>query len=882
MVLKTAIFDQHVGLGAQMVDFGGWNMPLQYRTGIVQEHLATRNSASIFDVSHMGRLEISGESALDFIQHVLSNNAAGLEVGESQYTMIPDENGGAIDDAYLYRFFTEKYLLVVNASNRKKVLEHFSYILPKFRDVELIDKTLETAMISLQGPLSKDILISLIESGHIPEPLKNRSSSIQIKGTTVWISRTGYTGEPLGFELFIHSNSAPAIWNILVERGACPAGLGARDTLRIEAGLPLYGHELGMDHCGKEIPIFSLSLGRVAVSFSELKGDFIGRNALYSQFQSLKNIINRNYTKIDDLPKMIFPVALTEKGVIRSGCQVIKENRIIGYITSGTMIPYQKTEGIGLSSRKLHEKVMRSIGLALLDSNVIEGDILEVDIRGKKTKAIIVPYHLRSEAPPYARSIPFDQLYLKEESCQSVSDMTRKASELIGSAVKNTAWRQQECINLIPSEQTPSAAVRLLSILDSSGRYAEHKKMKAFSEAEVFYYQGVDFITEVECLLQEELRAYFGCAQVETRLISGQMANTAFFSALCDYLNRADRKNEQRRIRSILNHHIIKGGHLSAQPMGALRDFVARDPKTERPGVVNFPVLEENPYKIDVAATCKIIADYKPELIIFGKSMILHREPVADVRSFVDSQDMDCVILYDMAHVLGLSGPFFQDPFKEGADIVTGSTHKTFWGTQRGIIASDFTRSSIKYPLWEAVERRTFPGSVSNHHPGTMVGLLMASYEMNAFKADYQKQVIINAKAFASSLKDCGLSVAGDSSISFTETHQVLLLVGYKNGPEMAKKLEDSNIIVNYQAAPEEEGFSAAGSLRMGVQEMTRFGMKEKDFQELAEIMHTVIVKNKSFKKQVTQFRKRFIEMQFCFQEKEIADQIHRVVNTIC
>ncbi len=880
--LITAIFDQHVRLGAQMIDFGGWRMPLQYRTGIVQEHLATRNSAGIFDVSHMGRLEISGKSAVDFLQHVLSNNAAGLEVLESQYTIIPDINGAAIDDAYLYRFFPEKYILVVNASNRKKVLDHFSSILPKFSDVIILDKTLETAMISLQGPSSKDILLTVIDSGRLPEPLKNRSSLVHIKESAVWTSRTGYTGEPLGFELFMPNDSAPAIWNILLERGALPAGLGARDTLRIEAGLPLYGNELGRDHYGNEIPIFSLPLGRIAVSFSELKGDFIGKNALYSQFLALKDIIDRNYTKIDALPKMIFPVALTEKGVIRSGCQVFKGNRIIGYITSGTMIPYQKTEGIGLYSRKLPEKAIRSIGLALLDSNVIEGDIVEVDIRGNKTKAIIVPYHLRSEAPPYARIIAFDQLNINGESCQPASDITKKASRLIGSAVKNTVWRQKECINLIPSEQTPSAAVRLLSVLDPSGRYAEHKKMKAFGETEVFYYQGVDFITEVECLLQDELRSYFGCAQVETRLISGQMANTAFFSALCDYLNRADRKNEQRRIRSILNHHIIKGGHLSAQPMGALRDFAARDPKTERPAVVNFPVIEENPYKIDVAATCKIIADYNPELIIFGKSMILHKEPVADIRSFLDSQNLDCVILYDMAHVLGLNGPFFQDPLKEGADIVTGSTHKTYWGTQRGIVASDFTRSSVKYPLWEAVERRTFPGSVSNHHLGTMLGLLMASYEMNAYKADYQKQVIANAKAFASALKDCGLSVAGDPSISYTETHQVLLLVGYKNGPEMAKKLEDSNIIVNYQASPEEEGFSAAGSLRMGVQEMTRFGMKEKDFQELAEIIHKVIVDNKPCKNQVIHFRERFTEMQFCFKEKEIADLVQRVVYTIC
>ncbi len=135
-LLKTVIHDQHVKLGAQMVAFGGWNMPVQYRTGIVQEHLATRNHAGIFDVSHMGRIHISGPSALAFLQHVLSNNAAGLEVGESQYTIIPNEQGGAIDDAYLYRFVPDQYLLVINASNREKDLAHFQAILPQFPDVQ--------------------------------------------------------------------------------------------------------------------------------------------------------------------------------------------------------------------------------------------------------------------------------------------------------------------------------------------------------------------------------------------------------------------------------------------------------------------------------------------------------------------------------------------------------------------------------------------------------------------------------------------------------------------------------------------------------------------------------------------------------------------------
>jgi aminomethyltransferase len=309
------------------------------------------------------------------------------------------------------------------------------------------------------------------------------------------------------------------------------------------------------------------------------------------------------------------------------------------------------------------------------------------------------------------------------------------------------------------------------------------------------------------------------------------MANTAVFSAMLDYINRADRKREPRRIRQVLNNHIGKGGHLSAQPMGALRDFVARDPRTERPAVVKFPVLDENPYKIDIPATLELIDEYRPELIIFGKSMVLHKEPVPETRRFLDDQNIDAIVMYDMAHVLGLIGPLFQQPFDEGADLVTGSTHKTYFGTQRGVVGSRFNEREERYELWEALVRRSFPGSVSNHHLGTLLGLLMAAYEMNHFKEEYQTKVIANAKAFARGLKDCGLDVAGDPAIDFTETHQVVVEVGYSRGPDIAGRLEANNIICNYQAAPDEEGFTASGALRIGVSEMTRFGMEKDDFR---------------------------------------------------
>jgi aminomethyltransferase len=459
--------------------------------------------------------------------------------------------------------------------------------------------------------------------------------------------------------------------------------------------------------------------------------------------------------------------------------------------------------------------------------------------------------------------------------------MTDNVRGLIEKAASNTRWRQEQCINLIPSEQTASAMARLLSIMDPAARYAEHKQVKAFKEADVFYYQGTDFICEVEYLLTCEMQKYLQCTEVETRVISGQMANSAVFSALVDYLNRADRKSEQRRIRKIMNNHIIKGGHLSAQPMGALRDFVMRDPKREKPAVVNFPVLAENPYKIDMNETRELIVENRPELIILGKSMIIHREPVAEIRAIIDELGLGCMLMYDMAHVLGLIGPYFQQPFKEGADIVTGSTHKTYYGTQRGIIAVNYKEDDSGYEFWEAIQRRSFPGSMSNHHLGTMVGLLMAAYEMSYFKDEYQKNVIANAKAFALALKDCGLAVAGDPEMSYTETHQVVLDVGYARGPEIAQRLEDNNIILNYQAAPEEEGFTAAGSLRTGVQEMTRFGMKENDFKLLARYIADVIFKDSNVKQEVSSLRRKFLDMQYCFADEEFDDlmqSLHQLV----
>jgi aminomethyltransferase len=843
-MLRTPLNARHIDMGAQMVPFGGWEMPLQYPTGIIQEHLATRREAGLFDISHMGRLIVRGPDALAFLQHVLTNNAAALKPGQSQYTILPDSGGAAVDDAYLYRFFQDSYLVVVNAANRDKDLQHLGAVSSRFESVELIDRTHEIAMFSLQGPRAKAILEGVLEQGALPEPRRNALSIARCCGTEVWLSRTGYTGEPLCFEIFVPAEAAATLWDLLLQRGAYPVGLGARDTLRLEAGLPLYGHEFGLDPQGRPIPIFANSLARFAVSLSPLKGDFIGRPALQKQFQAYKQITEGRFDALAELPQMIRCFELIDKGVARAGSQVFKNDEPIGWVTSGTMVPYLPYEGVGLSSVMAEQAIRRAIGLALIDSRVHDGEIMEIDVRGKRVQAGVMPYLLRSEAPPFSRPVTWSAYRNPPtESAQADADALQELRRWTRKAIDNHNWRREQCINLIPSEQTPSTLVRMLSISDPVGRYAEHKKVKAFADAEVFYYQGTDFIAAVESALAEQMALFLGCRQVETRPISGQMANMVVFSALVDFINRTDRKSEQRRLRMVMNHHIMNGGHLSAQPMGALRDYVMRDPTAEQPATVNFPTLPGNPYDVDLAACGELLDRHRPELIILGKSMILHKEPVAAMRRMIDELRLNTVLLYDMAHVLGLCGPHFQQPFAEGADLVTGSTHKTFFGTQRGIVATDLPHDDpTRSALWEAVQRRAFPGAVSNHHLGTLLGLLAAAIEMNAFKEQYQPAVIANAKAFARALQDAGLSVAGDPAIDFTETHQVIVKVGYSQGPSMARRLENNNIICNYQAAPEEEGFTASGALRLGVAEMTRFGMQPEDFEGVAQLMADVIL----------------------------------------
>ena len=713
---KTPLNVWHREHGGQMVEFGGWEMPISYKRGIIEEHLETRRYGGLFDISHMGRFFISGKDAIPFLQHVLTNNALALDPGMAQYTLIPNEKGGALDDGYLYRLDEEdsgprSYLLVVNAGLREKDWNWLLEQKKRFPDAIVEDKTEEIGMMAFQGPETKKVLEKILK---LPDPWRNRLKIGRIDGTWVMVSRTGYTGEPICFEIFILRKKLEFLWQkILLEgerEGIVPAGLGARDSLRMEAGLVLYGNELGLDTDGKEIPIYAmLPAARVTVSFSPLKGDFIGRNALRAQFEEV-NARENDYPippkEKQIIPKSIMPFFITGQGIARRGHEVFAESKPVGHVTSGTMVPYWIFSEAGILGKVTDEKRMRPIGLAYVDSDLEEGQKIEIQYRGKTIQGLIVEKNLSSEAPPYAHPLFVSQKPVKRRGERSLKVL---ATELMLKAVQNTNWRQKESFNLIPSEQTPSLLVKLFSMTDSSGRYVEHRKFEAFEEKEIFYYQGTKLIEEVERLVIEEFRDFLGCSEVDTRVISGQMANMAVFSGLMDYLNRLYRKQDPRRIRKVMNHHLTRGGHLSAQPMGALRDYVAVDPLMERVAAIEFPVLEDDPYQINLEETKELLELHKPELIVLGKSMMIYREPLKELAQMISGMHPKPIILYDMAHVLGLAGLYYQEPFKEGADIVTSSTHKTFFGSQRGMIASNMSEGTEYEDFWETILRRVFP-----------------------------------------------------------------------------------------------------------------------------------------------------------------------------
>lgn len=467
----------------------------------------------------------------------------------------------------------------------------------------------------------------------------------------------------------------------------------------------------------------------------------------------------------------------------------------------------------------------------------------------------------------------------------------KEFKDLIQKTIENNKWRQRECINLIPSENTPSLFVKLLEISDPQGRYAEHKtalkkereELKdsgALKGDQIYYYQGTNFIFEVEEKLKELMKEYLKADAVETRVISGQMANEVTFKAFLKYLSKGQdnlpKLSDSKRIQKVMNNSLNGGGHLSAQPFGALFNYLEDEP-------ITIPLCEKNPYKVDVEKFINLVDENRPSLIIFGKSLFLHPEPVKELREYLTTQkDYYPLVMYDGAHVLGLLGDHFQQPLSEGADVVTGSTHKTFFGSQRGVIGIKIDGNSPYSKLFNEIALRTFPGSTSNHHLGTQLGLLGATIEMMTFKDEYQKAVLRNARSFARSLYETGIPVEGGEEDGFTNTHQVVIRVkNFGDAKEIAVRLEENNIIVNFQALPDDETFYHPSGIRMGVSEMTRFGMEEKDFRELASIMYKIIVEKKNMKEEVKNFRKKFIKMRFVFDEEEAIKLLTELKNSV-
>jgi glycine/serine hydroxymethyltransferase len=457
--------------------------------------------------------------------------------------------------------------------------------------------------------------------------------------------------------------------------------------------------------------------------------------------------------------------------------------------------------------------------------------------------------------------------------------LEKSLAELAEKVIENNLWRQRKCFNLIPSENTPSLLVKLCEISDPSGRYAEHKTAlkkelesiagsKAVKGDQIYYYQGTDFIFEVEERLKNEFGRFINGNCVETRPISGQMANEIVFKAVVKFLAAGPegfpRLGSSGRLTGVMNNNLNYGGHLSAQPFGALFNFVDGE-------IVHFPLEQANSYRTDAEAMVRLVDKHRPSLIVFGKSMFLHPEPVRALRRYLDgASGYRPIVMYDGAHVLGLLGPHFQDPLAEGADVVTGSTHKTFFGPQRGVIAGRFDKDSPLRRFWNEIVARAFPGSTSNHHLGSQLAMLAATLEMNHFKDAYQTQVLANARAFARACAAYGIPVEGGEPEGYTCTHQVVIRVTqFGDGKEIASRLEDNNIITNFQALPGDETFYHPSGIRMGVQEMTRFGMKEGDFDRLARLMARVIVHKENLADEVAEYRRSFSSMRYCLTPEE-------------
>jgi aminomethyltransferase len=353
MELKTPLYDLHVAAGGRMVPFAGYLLPVQYETGVIQEHMAVRQKMGLFDVSHMGEVRFEGPDALKNLNALMTNDFSGMGIGQVRYSPMLNEAGGILDDLIVYRLGEEKYMVVVNAANRAKdvlwMKEH------RFGDCAVSDASDDIAQLALQGPGAKALIAELTPAEQIPQKYYWFAERADVGGIDCLLSRTGYTGE-FGYELYVHNEDAPALWTMLLEKGKdaglIPCGLGARDTLRLEAAMPLYGHEMD-----ESVSPLETGLNWAVKAESH---DFIGREAMLTKGS----------------PRARVGLKATGKGILREHQGVYRDGLPIGMTTSGTMLPF----------------IGAACAMALVASGSVQpGDAVEVDVRGRMVGAEVVP-----------------------------------------------------------------------------------------------------------------------------------------------------------------------------------------------------------------------------------------------------------------------------------------------------------------------------------------------------------------------------------------------------------------------------------------------------------------------------------------------------------
>lgn len=360
-LFRTTCYNWHVARGGRMVDFAGWEMPVQY-SSITDEHRAVRTAAGLFDISHMGRLRFAGPDACQFLNQIVTNDVSRLQVGQIQYALVTNDQGGILDDVLVYRF-SDFYMMVVNASNRLKILDWIDRQQAGF-DIQLQDWTFERCMLALQGPRAVDLLNPLA-AHDIAETNYYWGVETDVLNVPAIVSRTGYTGED-GFEVVLAAEMGLQLWEALIERGAddglLPCGLGCRDTLRLEAAMPLYGHELD-----EQIDPYTAGLAFAV----KLDGDdFIGKAALVA-------------AKADPNRKKRMGLELSGRRIAREGAVLYSGGREVGVVTSGTFSP----------------TLEKSIAMGYLEPAAAKaGETVEVDIRGKRETATLVklPFYRRA------------------------------------------------------------------------------------------------------------------------------------------------------------------------------------------------------------------------------------------------------------------------------------------------------------------------------------------------------------------------------------------------------------------------------------------------------------------------------------------------------